>query len=273
MQGLLEHPAVQAGLAPLVAALVVAALLSRTRLAWLAVIAAYATMVTLSTGFSFAPLSAGRKVALLVLLAPLIGVVCDFAAPKSRVLAGTLAIAAAAASGWVFMSVLQQRDPGPALVAGAGVAVFVGGLVWLVLRLRHDGVASAASGVGLGLAVGVSALLSATTGYFMAGIAVAAGCGALLIVQALSGRAIAAGYAGALTLGVGTSLFAAASLMLAQLPWYALPLFLLVPAVASLPFGEGLPPLRRALVLTLAELAAAAALVAAVWFVTVSSTH
>ena len=49
---LLEHPAVQGGVAPLVAALIVAAIFARTRFAWLAILAAYVTMVALTTGFS-----------------------------------------------------------------------------------------------------------------------------------------------------------------------------------------------------------------------------
>jgi hypothetical protein len=273
MQFLIEHPAVQAGVAPFLVALAVAALLSRTRFPWLALVAAYVTMVMLGPGFSFTPLSAGRKLALMLLLAPPVGIVCDLLAAKSKRLPAAVAIVAAGASAWVFQSVLEQRDPGAALATGVGVAAFVAAMCWLVLRHRDDGIATGAAGIGLGLAAGVAALLSASIGYFMAGVALAAGSAALLIVQAVRGRAIAAGYTGALTLGIGTALFAAASLVLAQLPWYALPLLLLVPAVAWLPIGRGLPPLRRAAVLTLAKLAAAAAPVTAAWLATMSSAQ
>ncbi len=61
MQELLDHPAVQGGVAPLVVALIVAAALARTRFAWLAIVAGYATMIALSTGFSFSPLTCAAK--------------------------------------------------------------------------------------------------------------------------------------------------------------------------------------------------------------------
>jgi len=57
-----SNPALQAafqgGIAPFVVALIVALVLARTRFAWLAIVAAYATQVALSTGFNFTPLSA-----------------------------------------------------------------------------------------------------------------------------------------------------------------------------------------------------------------------
>jgi hypothetical protein len=268
MTTLLEHPAVQAALAPFVVALVVALVLSRTRFAWLAVLAAYATMTLLGTGFSFEPLTAGRKVVLLVLLLPVLGAVLDAFSGRRRAFVPALALAAGVATVWVFVSVLAQRDAGKAAATGAGLALFVAALAWLVLRLRDDGIAAAAAGVGLGLATGIGALLSASTGYFAAGVSFAAGAGALLLVQVLSGRAIAPGLLGAATIGIGTALFAAASNTIAQLPWYALPLLLLVPLVAGSRLGAGRAPLQRAALLAAACAAAAAAPIVAAWVAT-----
>jgi hypothetical protein len=156
------------------------------------------------------------------------------------------------------------------LGAGLGIAVFAGVLVWLVLRLRDDGPALAAAGMGLGLAVGISALLSASIGYFMSGLALAAGAGALLLVQALRAVPISGGFVGGLTLGVAAALFGGASTMLAQLPGHALPLFWLVPLAVSLPIAAragGASSMRiRAAALGLVAVAAGAAPVAAAWF-------
>jgi len=269
MESLLEHPAAQAGLAPLVAALIVALALRGSRAAWLAVTAAYVTMVSLTTGFLFVPLSASRKVALLVLLAPAGGLLLDWLGARRRTVAVVSAVAAAL-SVWTFASVLAQRESAAALGAGLGIAVFAGVLVWLVLRLRDDGPALAAAGMGLGLAVGVSALLSASIGYFMSGLALAAGAGALLLVQALRAVPISGGFVGALTLGVAAALFGGASTMLAQLPGYALPLFWLVPLAVSLPIAAragGASSMRiRSAALGLVAVAAGAAPVAAAWF-------
>src|SRR5207245_11083394 len=79
MQEMLANPAVQGGLAPFVAALIVAALLAPFRLGGLAVVAAFATAVYFIAGFTFAPLTATRKIILLGLAAPLAGIVIDFA--------------------------------------------------------------------------------------------------------------------------------------------------------------------------------------------------
>jgi len=268
MEQLIEHPAVQAGLVPLVSALLLAVVLMRTRFAWLAIAAGYASMVAMSTGFVFTPLSASRKVLLLMLLAPVAGLGCDLLARRARAANPILMGASAALSVWVFLTVLAQREAGEAIAVGAGIAVFVALLVGLVLRLRDDGPAAGAAGLGLGLASGIGAILSASTGYFMSGVAVAAASGALLLVQFVRARAIPAGLTGALPIGLGAALFSAASLMLAQLPWYALPLMLLPAAIPALPVGAGWPPRARIALVSLLAVAAAAAPVLAAWLAT-----
>src|SRR5262245_57802387 len=125
---MLDNPAVQAamqgGAAPFVAALIVAALLARTRLAWLAIVAGYATQVALSTGFSFTPLSASRKILLLALLAPLIGLGVDMLGLRTRAVAGLLAAVAGAAAVWVFVTLLAQKEGAQMWLAGAGIFLF-----------------------------------------------------------------------------------------------------------------------------------------------------
>ena len=78
MSDLLSNPAVQGGVAPFVAGLIVTVLLGRFRLGGLAVAAAFATAVYFIAGFNFTPLSATRKIILLGLAAPVVGIVVDF---------------------------------------------------------------------------------------------------------------------------------------------------------------------------------------------------
>jgi len=115
------------------------------------------------------------------------------------------------ASVWVFWSVLSQREMAQMLALAAGAAVLVARLVWLTLRLRGDGVAGGATAVALGLAVGVAALLSASIGNLANGVSVAAGGGAMLLLQFALGRAIAPCFVGMPSTGLGAALFTAAT--------------------------------------------------------------
>lgn len=269
MQELLDHPMVQAGVAPLIMALLVAAALWRTRLAWLAVVAGYVTAVALSAGLAFTPLTAGRKVTLLVLLAPLIGLALDrLGASAPRWVAGLVGALGGLSTAWVFASLLGQREGAALVTTAAGLALFVGIQTALTLRLREDGAGGGATGVAAGLGVGIAALLSASIGYLTGGVAVAASAGALLLLQFVFNRQRAPGYTGTLPIGLGLALFAAATTMLAQLPWYALPLLWAVPLCASWRVAAD-RGLRTRLVATTALAAAGAVpFLLAAWFAT-----
>lgn len=264
-----SNPALQAafqgGIAPFVVALAVALLLARTRYAWLAIVAAYATQVALSTGFSFTPLSASRKILLLSLAAPLVGIAAYALESRGRSIVYALAGLAGLATIWVFVTVLQQREGAAAWMTGIGIVVFAGALVALMLSLRADPARAGAAGVGLGLATGVIALMSASVGFMTAGISVAAGAGALLLVSVLRREPQPPGVLGTLSIGVMIALFAEGALMLAKLPWYALALLLLVPLAVRLPVREDSAPVVRAAILFAYAIAAALIPIAAVW--------
>ena len=267
MQEWLDHPMVQAGLAPLVVALLVAATLWRTRFAWLAVVPGYATAASLSAGINFSPLTAGRKVTLLVLLSPLVGLALDrWAARAPRVMPWLVGAACGLSTLWVFASLLGQREGAAWITAAAGLVVFVGLQTALTLRLHPDGAANSAVGVASGLGVGVAAVLSASIGYLTGGVGMAAAAGALLLLQFAFNQSRAPGYAGLLPIGFGLALFAAATTMLAQLPGYALPLLWAVPLVASWRVAAGAA--WRARLALAATVAAAGVLpfVLAAWF-------
>lgn len=265
MQKLLENPVIQAGVAPFFLALVLAIALRKTRFGWLAVVGAYATMIALTIGFQFTPLTAGRKVLLLALAAPVLGFASDFLT-RLRRWPQVLVAGAAVAAVWAVYSVLSQKALGIGIAHAAGVAVFAGLLVGLMLRLRDDAIAVTASGLSLGLAVGVCALLSASTGYFNAGIAMAAGCGALLLVQFASATALPASSIGTLTIGVLAALVAVATFMTAQLPWYALPLLLVIPVAAAVPIRRRSAARWRTALVSLLTLAAGALPMGAAWY-------
>jgi len=269
MDELLNNPAiqvaVQGGLGPFVVALVVALALARTRFAWLAIVAGYATQVALSTGFSFTPLSASRKILLLCLLAPIVGIAVDALSPRARAVAYGIAALAGLAAVWVFITVLAQKEGGGAWLYGLGVVAYVAAMVAALLSLRNDPLRAAAAGLGLGLATGIVALMSASIGFLTAGIAVAAASGALLLVYAFRSEPAPPGVLGTLSIGIMIALFAEGALMLAQLPWYALVALLAVPLAVRLPVRETASPFVRAAVLAFYALVAALVPIAAVW--------
>lgn len=265
MNDFLQHPAVQAGVAPFVVALIVAALLGRTRFAWLAIVAGWATGYALVNGISFSPLTASRKILLLGLLAPLVGLAADTWFSRGRPAALALAVVAGIAAPWVFLSVLGQQEGARGWLAALGIVAFAGALVYAMLSLREDPLRSGAATLGLGFGVGVAAVLSASIGFLFSGVAVGASAGALLLVWVITSRPVAPGMLGTLTVGLLIALFAEGALMLAQMPWYALAALLLVPLAVRLPVRESASVFFRAFVLTVYALAAALVPIAAAW--------
>ncbi|MFO1325447.1 MAG: hypothetical protein U1F15_15485 [Burkholderiales bacterium] len=265
MNELLQHPAVQGGVAPFIVALVVAVALGRTRYAWLAIVAGYATQVALSTGISFTPLSASRKILLLCLAAPLVGMAVDALVERSRPIAYAAAVVAGLAAAWVFLSVLSQREGAQAWLSAFGIVAYAAAMVAALVSLRDDSLRTGAAALGLGLAAGVSALISASIGFLLSGIAVAASAGALLLYWVITSKPISPGLLGTLTIGVMIALFAEGSLMLAQMPWFALVALLLVPLAVRLPVRESASVFFRAFVLSMYALAAALIPIAAAW--------
>lgn len=271
MTELLDHPAVQGGVAPFVVALVVALALGRTRYAWLAILAGYLTMIMLSTGVSFSPLTASRKIVLVAVVVAAVGLLADHLATKSRLLMWILALAAGLAAVWVFVTVLAQREASQGWLQGAALLAFAAAMAWAMLSLRDDPLRAGAASIGLGVAAGVAAVLSASIGGLLAGIAIAVSAGALLLVWSISSKPVAPGILGTLTVGVTVALFAEGALMLAQLPWYALVLLILIPLAVRLPVRESAPVIVRTFLLTVYALVAACLPIVAAWMATRST--
>ena len=230
MNDFLANPAVQAGLAPFVVALLLAAILLRSRLMGLAIGAGFATVVFLAIGFSFEPLTAVRKMILcgagacaVLLLLELFEV-----APRTAVRL-PLALASGLAAVWVVSRVLQQQETGSALLAAVGAAAYVALLVDGSTRASHDPIALAASSLMMGLCVGVLALLGASASIAQLGIGIGAASGAALLVQMVCGRRAALGWTLALPAGLLSGLIGVLAVFIASLPWYCLLPTLLIP--------------------------------------------
>lgn len=240
MDQLLANPAIQAAVAPLLAALLVAAPLRRSRLLGLAITAGFGVVIALTAGFSFESLSATRKLILVGLGAGVVMLAIELAAisltPGIRLaLSGAAAIAAV----WVVLRVLQQKDLGPALAGALGAALYMAALVQSSQWIGDDTVRASASAMMLGLGTGALALLGASALLAQIGIAVGAAAGASLLVQMLAGQRAPPGATLSLLATVVAALAALLAVLTGSLPWFCLLPTLAAPwATRLVPAGE-----------------------------------
>lgn len=241
MQEILNHPAVQGGVAPFIVGLIVAALFAPVRLAGLAALAGFAVTVYLVGAFNFVPLTATRKIVLVSLVAAIVGVGVDLAFKPTRASGAVLGLLFGAAAIWVFWSVLAQKPTNEMLIRGGGVAALVAWMVAVFHALGDKPVRAGAAGLCLGLGVGMAAILAASASFGQYGMAVGAACGGFLLVQMIRGKIIAAGATLTVTAGVSLGLIASGAMMLAELPWLTLPVLALVPLAALIALPRRLP--------------------------------
>jgi hypothetical protein len=268
MEAWLSDPMVQASLAPFLAAFLAALVLFKLRLGGLAAAAGFYTTVYLAGALSFTPLTATRKLVLLGLLAPALGVLADLAFKPRRSTEVVLGILFGAASAWVFWSVLAQKPMAQAAVLGTGIAVFVAWTAGFMASLERDSVRAGAAGLALGLGTGVSAVMAASAVLGIYGMALGSACGAFLLLQMFLGRRIDAGLTFCLGVGVLGSLIAAAAMMLASLGWIELGLLALVPLAARIPLPARWPVWAQATALSACTLVCGGAAAGAAWLAT-----
>lgn len=241
MEELLSNPAFQGGVAPFIAGLVVTLALMRLRMGGLAVAAGFLACTYFVSGFQLTPLTATRKLFLLAIAAPVIGLLIDFAFKPNPIGVAFLALMAAVGTLWVFWPVLVSKPAAEAWRLSATAALSVGFLVCFgQMALASDAIRAGSAGLGLGLGVGAAAIFGASAVLGFQGIAVGAGSGAFLLPQMLLGRRIFAGATFTVSAMLTAGLIAAAAMVLAELPWYA------VAALAAVPVGARLPLPRMA---------------------------
>lgn len=210
-------------------------LLAPLRLAGLSAVAGFAAAVYLAVGFQFSPLTTVRKIMLLGFLAPVVGIVADLAFKPTRLTTPLFAVILGAASVWVFLTVLRQRELVQAMLIGGGTAVYVAWMVGALLALRDDSLRAGAASFALGIGTGVAAVFAASATLGLYALAFGTASSAFLLIQMVTGRRTFAGITFTLTVGLLAGLLGAAAFYLAQLPWYALAVMAFVPLAARVP--------------------------------------
>jgi len=265
MQELLNHPAVQGGLAPFTIALIVAELFQRLRLSGLAVIAGFAVTVYLVSDFSIEPLTSSRKIVLLGLLSALLAL--SLFRFNWRPLRLMLAIAGGIATVWMALRILQQQDMTYMLLWGGGCALYVGWLIFWMDTLYEAPVRAGSAGMALGLGTGGAALFGASALLGQFGLALGAAAIAYLLLQVLSNKRLPCGRSFTLPLSLIAGLTGCLAVLTAQLPWYALPVLAIIPLVAKIPISEKMGIWMHSLLLSIATLACAAGAIYLTWLV------
>lgn len=241
LEQLLNHPAIQSSIVPLLASLLIAAALLPLRLSGIGATGGFLAAVYVIGNFALEPLTATRKMIVVGAGAALLAAVVDLAFKPTRTLSLVLATLFGAASIWVFWPVLVQQPAARALASGAGSALLVLWLTAVMLPLQDDPVRAGAAGLGLGLGAGTAAVFGASALLGQYGLALGTACGGVLLLLMFIGKRVTAGASLVLPVAVTVSLIAAGAVLLAQLTWWSVVVLAAVPLAVRLPLPEKSP--------------------------------
>jgi len=243
----LNHPAIQSGVAPFVAAVVVALALGRVGRAAGAVAVLTGLCVTVGwvTGFGLTPMTATRKIILLGLAVAPVAVVLEWAAIGVRGRVALWFAVGVLAMVWVGWPVLARRGIGEALAVGLPLVGYCGWVLAVAGRGSADLLRTASGAAALGLATGGAALFGASALLGQLALAVGSAAGGVLVAHLVRGGGDGSGALGAAA-GLPLALLGAAATLYAKMPALALLPLALVPLAPLLPVPQGLPRWRRA---------------------------
>ena len=250
MQELFNHPTVQAGLAPFLAALITAELFQRIKLSGLAIIAGFAVTVYLASDFTIEPLTASRKIVLLGMISALLGLL--FSLLQARWVGLLLAILGGAAAVWTAQRILQQHPPAVALLWGTGCAAYVAVLVWSMDKLANEPLRAASAATALGIGTGGAALVGASALLGQFGLALGAAAAAHLLIQMITNQSLPTGRSFTLPFALIAGLTGCIAVLSAKLLWYSLPILAAIPLAAWLiPLPKQSPRIQGLLLILL----------------------
>lgn len=271
MEQLLSRPEVQSAVIPFIVALAVAVGLKKvTASAWIwALFAAFLCSALLINGTTLIPLTGTRKIILLVLGACLVAALVPIVLRSvrwQRQLATGLVILAML---WVFWPTIERQGNNAIIYFLAGGLMLIWFTAWGLDRCRGRQAQLHGAGLGLLLGTGLCATLGASALLGQLSLALAAGCGGLLLAWVLPGNAVTANTVGRplaiLPYLMPAIMISLAATLFARLPWYALASLAAIPLATSLvPFNSE-SRFLNALVNSLPGLAIAAASAFWVW--------
>jgi len=232
LEALLNHPAIQAGFAPFLVALVISALFQRVKLGGLAIIAGFATTVFLASDFNFQPLTSMRKLVLCGLIGSLLAI--PLGLMQSRWIKSFLAMIAGIAVIWVSYRILLQQESIVILQWGAACVAYVAILVWFMDQLHNlESPRAACAATALGFGTGGAALVGASALLGQLGLAIGSAAAAHLLVQAFTKKPPPVGRVFTFPVALITGLIGCVAVLSSELPWYTLIFLVVIPLAAQ----------------------------------------
>ncbi len=263
MHALLNHPAVQTGLIPFIAALASAELFQRLRLSGLAIIAGFAATAYFAADFDLEPLTDARKIIWLGIAASALAIPLTLLTwPRWRPILSALSALAFVWAGW---PILQQKAIADALLWGAGCTLYVAWLAFWLDGLRDKSVAAGNAGFALGMGTGMAALISASALLGKFGLALGAASAAYLLIQIITNSRLPCGRSFTLPLSLIAGLTGCFAVLSSQQPWYTLPVLGLIPLAAHVSIPERWTVRLQSLTLASLTFACAAGAVYLTW--------
>jgi hypothetical protein len=256
---LLGHPAVQGGLAPLLAGIAAALAFYPLRLSGLAASCGFFTAVYLS-----GQLALDKKLVMVALAATLLGALVDVAFRPTRTAGVVLGVVFGMAAFWIFLSIIGRMPPQRLVLYAVGLTVLVAACVAFSVLSYDEPPRAGAAGVGLGAATGIIAHLGGAKVLALWSFGLAAGAAGFLIVAMILARGIVAGASFTLSVGVIGAALAAAVTLQRGLVWYHAALLALIPLAVRLPVPQR-SAVGQALVALFYALAVAGGVCALVW--------
>jgi hypothetical protein len=244
MDSLMSHPAVQSGIIPFIAALVMNFILGKAKpeIMGLSAIAAFIVAVFLVTGFGLTPLTSTKKIILIAYLAAGMGLVVDLAEEKIRAyrthMLGIYTILGVMAVLWVIWPVINRDSTQNAVGIALGLSAYVAWMVFGIGVLGQKKVQISATIFAVAMGTAIVSIVGATALYGQLAAPFAAAVGAWLLYYLFVSQKAVISASFYLSASITCALLGAAATVYASLNWITLILFALIPAAAHVPIKE-----------------------------------
>jgi len=236
MEGLLDNPAVQAGIVPLIIAGVSGFILHRFGAIWagLGFLLAFYTTVYLVIGFDISPLTSTRKIIILGFVAFLVGLSLDMKSIQKPMLSFTLGLLVACGILWIVWPVLMRKEGIELWIMAISTSLYVAWLSVSYHKLQAQTTRITVSIFALAMGTGISTMLGASALLGQLGIAIGAAAGVFILFGfffshfKVANNYVLPGVALCGYIGV-------AGVIYASLPWYSLLPLVFIPLAAQFP--------------------------------------